>query len=139
MDPPTSAINNERLILGETKLWIRYKWNEQRSARFGLVVEVFLVLVRNARGSRLVLFDLYCDAPGKPIFPVRSCTNIELNITIFFKPPDYTENPGSQETLERSHHRDSGYVSMRRKMQEVRILQRSIIDAIDDRIIESLV
>lgn len=87
---------------------------------------MFLVLVRNARGSRLALFDLYCDTPRKPIYLVRPCTNIELIITKpFFKPPDFTVNPVSQETLERS---DSGYISIRRKIQEVGILQKRSID-----------
>lgn len=120
VDSPTSAINKRAF-----DPW-RNKIIDSIQMEFGLVFEVVLVLVRNARGSRLALFDLYCDTPGKPIFLVRSCTNTELIITNFFKPPDSTENPSSQETLERSHHRHSGYVSIRRKLQEVRILQRSI-------------
>lgn len=50
---------------------------------------VLWVLIRNARGPRLILFDL-CDTPpqqlGKPMVLVRSCTNIELIIGIFLLP-----------------------------------------------------
>lgn len=53
---------------------------------------VLWVLIRNARGPRLILFDLYCvtlpQQLGKPMVLVRSCTNIELIIGIFFLSPD---------------------------------------------------
>lgn len=104
---------------------------------------VLWVLIRNARGPRLILFDLYCDTPpqqlGKPMVLVQSCTNWSLEFSFYPLTLFWKSGPAGNSRAERSSRFGLHFDPRKKRKRKKKAVRWGIVSAKNHRRIECLV